>query len=62
MSKCAELCDVPIGADEGIHSIEDIQKHYDAGAAMGGSLKLIKLGSSGSYGRRKINAVIVNVS
>lgn len=46
MSKCAELCDVPIGADEGIHSIEDIQKHYDAGAAMGGSLKLIKLGSA----------------
>ena len=33
-----------LGADEGIHSIEDIQRHYDEGAAMGGSLKLIKLG------------------
>jgi len=46
MAKCAELCEVPIGADEGIHSIEDIQKHYDHNAAMGGSLKLIKLGSA----------------
>ena len=46
MKKCADACSVPIGADEGIHSIEDIQKHYDEGAAMGGSLKLIKLGSA----------------
>jgi muconate cycloisomerase len=47
MRACAEVCSVPIGADEGIHSIEDIQRHYDEGAAMGGSLKLIKLGSAG---------------
>jgi len=46
MKKCADVCSVPLCADEGIHSIADIQKHYDAGAAMGGSLKLIKLGSS----------------
>jgi muconate cycloisomerase len=46
MRACAEVCSVPIGADEGIHSIEDIQRHYDEGAAMGGSLKLIKLGSA----------------
>jgi muconate cycloisomerase len=46
MRACAEVCKVPIGADEGIHSIDDIQRHYDEGAAMGGSLKLIKLGSA----------------
>ena len=46
MKACADVCSVPIGADEGIHSIEDIQRHYDEGAAMGGSLKLIKLGSA----------------
>jgi len=46
MKKCADVCSVPIAADEGIHSIADIQNHYDQGAAMGGSLKLIKLGSS----------------
>ena len=46
MRACADVCSVPIGADEGIHSIEDIQRHYDEGAAMGGSLKLIKLGSA----------------
>lgn len=46
MRACAEVCSVPIGADEGIHSIDDIQRHYDEGAAMGGSLKLIKLGSA----------------
>jgi muconate cycloisomerase len=46
MKNCAAVCSVPIAADEGIHSIEDIQKHYDQKAAMGGSLKLIKLGSA----------------
>lgn len=46
MKACADVCSVPIGADEGIHSIADIQRHYDEGAAMGGSLKLIKLGSA----------------
>jgi len=47
MRACAEVCSVPIGADEGIHSIDDIQRHHDEGAARGGSLKLIKLGSAG---------------
>jgi L-alanine-DL-glutamate epimerase-like enolase superfamily enzyme len=34
---------VPIGADEGIHSLHDIEAHAAAGAG-GVSLKLIKLG------------------
>ena len=34
---------VPIGADEGIHSLHDIEAHAAAGA-VGVSLKLIKLG------------------
>jgi muconate cycloisomerase len=34
---------VPIGADEGIHSLADVTAHADAGAG-GISLKLIKLG------------------
>lgn len=34
----------PIGADEGLHSFDDIRKHLEAGAAKGGSLKMIKLG------------------
>jgi muconate cycloisomerase len=34
---------IPIGADEGIHSLADIEAHADAGAG-GVSLKLIKLG------------------
>jgi len=46
MRACADVCSVPIGADEGIHSIGDIQRHHDEGAAEGGSLKLIKLGSA----------------
>jgi muconate cycloisomerase len=46
MQKCAKVCSVPIAADEGLHSIEDIQRHHDEGAAQGGSLKLIKLGSA----------------
>ena len=35
---------VAIGADEGIHSLADIQRHRDTGAARGVSLKAIKLG------------------
>jgi muconate cycloisomerase len=33
-----------IGADEGIHSLDDIQRHHDHKAARGVSLKAIKLG------------------
>jgi o-succinylbenzoate synthase len=44
MLACAKVCAVPIGADEGIHSIADITRHHELGAAAGGSLKPIKLG------------------
>jgi L-alanine-DL-glutamate epimerase-like enolase superfamily enzyme len=35
---------IAIGADEGIHSLDDIVRHHDAKAAKGVSLKSIKLG------------------
>ncbi|MBV9558703.1 MAG: hypothetical protein JO254_16680, partial [Pseudolabrys sp.] len=35
---------IAIGADEGIHSLDDIQRHHDRKAARGVSLKCIKLG------------------
>ncbi len=35
---------IAIGADEGIHSLADIQRHHDRRAARGVSLKAIKLG------------------
>ena len=35
---------IAIGADEGIHSLEDIRRHHERGAARGASLKCIKLG------------------
>jgi L-alanine-DL-glutamate epimerase-like enolase superfamily enzyme len=36
--------DIAIGADEGIHSLEDIRRHHERRAARGVSLKAIKLG------------------
>jgi L-alanine-DL-glutamate epimerase-like enolase superfamily enzyme len=35
---------IAIGADEGIHSLDDIRRHHDHRAARGASLKAIKLG------------------
>ena len=35
---------IAIGADEGIHSLEDIRRHHERRAARGASLKCIKLG------------------
>jgi muconate cycloisomerase len=34
----------PVGADEGIHSLSDLERHHQLGAAQGASLKIIKLG------------------
>jgi muconate cycloisomerase len=39
---------IAIGADEGIHSLDDIRRHYDTKAARGVSLKAIKLGGIGA--------------
>jgi L-alanine-DL-glutamate epimerase-like enolase superfamily enzyme len=36
--------DIAIGADESIHSLEDIRRHHERNAARGVSLKTIKLG------------------
>jgi muconate cycloisomerase len=43
LTKLTRMSPVPIGADEGIHSLHDIEAHERAGAG-GVSLKLIKLG------------------
>jgi muconate cycloisomerase len=44
MSRIAAAGAVPIGADEGIHSLDDIARHHERAAAHGVSLKAIKLG------------------
>jgi L-alanine-DL-glutamate epimerase-like enolase superfamily enzyme len=44
MSRIAAATGVPIGADEGIHSLDDIARHHERAAARGVSLKAIKLG------------------
>jgi muconate cycloisomerase len=44
MAALARASTVPIGADEGIHALADLEAHAARGAAAGASLKLIKLG------------------
>jgi muconate cycloisomerase len=44
MSRVAAATKVQIGADEGIHSFDDIVRHHERKAARGVSLKAIKLG------------------
>jgi L-alanine-DL-glutamate epimerase-like enolase superfamily enzyme len=44
MARVAAASRVPIGADEGIHSLADIERHHAHKAAAGVSLKAIKLG------------------
>jgi muconate cycloisomerase len=44
MAMLARATAVPIGADEGIHSAHDLEAHAASGAAVGASLKFIKLG------------------
>lgn len=44
MAQVARASRVPIGCDEGLHSLDDLRRHHDAGAAAGFSLKTIKLG------------------
>jgi L-alanine-DL-glutamate epimerase-like enolase superfamily enzyme len=44
MARIAAASRVPIGADEGIHSRDDIERHHERNAARGVSLKAIKLG------------------
>lgn len=44
MARVAAASPVPLGADEGIHSLHDIERHHARKAASGVSLKAIKLG------------------
>lgn len=44
MQAIARAGTVPLGADEGIHNLDDIERHAATGAAQGLSLKPIKLG------------------
>lgn len=44
MTAVAAASDIAIGADEGIHSLEDVRRHHESKAARGVSLKAIKLG------------------
>src|SRR5262245_12646538 len=44
MAELAAATDIAICADEGIHSLDDIRRHYERKAARGISLKAIKLG------------------
>ena len=44
MAKVQAATKIAIGADEGIHSLDDIRRHHEAKAARGVSLKAIKLG------------------
>lgn len=44
MALVAAATTVPVGTDEGVHSLEDIERHHRMLAARGASLKTIKLG------------------
>ncbi len=44
MATVAAATEIAIGADEGIHSLDDIARHHERKAARGVSLKAIKLG------------------
>ena len=44
MAAVAAATSIAIGADEGIHSLDDIRRHHERKAARGVSLKAIKLG------------------
>lgn len=44
MARVAAASRIPLGIDEGLHSIADLARYHEAGAARGGSLKTIKLG------------------
>ncbi len=48
MARVAAASRVAIGADEGVHGLDDIARHHAARAASGVSLKTIKLGGLGA--------------
>ncbi|MGE4110612.1 MAG: mandelate racemase/muconate lactonizing enzyme family protein [Burkholderiales bacterium] len=55
MARVAAASRVKIGVDEGLHSLDDLQRHHDMNAARGCSLKTIKLGGlSPVYGAAQL--------
>ena len=44
MANCAAASETPLGADEGLHDLDDITAHARMRAASGGSLKPVKFG------------------
>lgn len=66
MSRIAAASAAPIGADEGIHSLDDIARHHERKAARGVSLKAIKLGGlSGLFAASRLCAQLdmaINIS
>jgi muconate cycloisomerase len=44
MARVARSSRIPVACDEGLHSLDDIRRHHETGAAAGFSLKTIKLG------------------
>jgi L-alanine-DL-glutamate epimerase-like enolase superfamily enzyme len=66
MSRIAAASAAPIGADEGIHSLDDIARHHERKAARGVSLKAIKLGGlSGLFAASRLCAELgmaINIS
>ena len=52
MARVARASRVTIGCDEGLHSLDDLKRHHEAGAAGGFSLKTIKLGGMQPVMRR----------
>jgi L-alanine-DL-glutamate epimerase-like enolase superfamily enzyme len=66
MSRVAAASSAPIGADEGIHSLDDIARHHERKAARGVSLKAIKLGGlSGLFAASRLCAQLdmaINIS
>ncbi len=44
MAEIARATSIGIGADEGLHTLDDIRRHHESAGIRGGSLKTIKLG------------------
>jgi len=44
MARVAKMGRIPVGADESLHAVGDIRRLIEAGAATGGSFKIMKLG------------------
>jgi len=64
MAAVARATPVPIGTDEGIHSLDDIARHHALHAARGASLKTIKLGGLGQVmaAGRRLHALGMHVN